>query len=305
MNCTNSNNIIFLDNQNANDDFDQKQNLIVYSQLGEGIYPTSNSGISVKFVLQGSENYRIGNKTYPLIPGKYLVVNAGKDLDCVIESKKDADGVCIFLSPHMVQDVYNVLCNGENSILKDTDENGKNTIELHENIFSFQSYRLGNILENIAGNLVLNRKNSTIQEDLFYRLTEQLILSQQEITRQIYKIKTVKNSTRQELFRRLFVAKEMIDDCPGDKLDIPAISKQAALSEYHFIRTFSQVYGISPYKYHVKTRLNKALQLLSENKISVTDAACQSGFSDIFSFSKAFKKEFGLNPSELSQKRFF
>lgn len=47
----------------------------------------------------------------------------------------------------------------------------------------------------------------------------------------------------------------------------------------------------------IKLQLNKAAELLKENK-SVTAAALESEFCDIYYFSKLFKKHMGLTPTE-------
>lgn len=293
-----TNKTIFIDHHNVYEEFDQKQNLIVFSKLGKGNYPTMNSGLSIKIVLSGTEKYRIGNKIHNLTPGKFLVVNKGKDLDCIIDNKNEAVGICIFLSPSMVQDVHYVLSRPCEKLLN-TDLSHTQKTEFYENVFSFQSYQLGNLLENIGNKLTQKGENIVVSDELFYNLAEQLIISQNEINGHIQKIDTVKNSTKQELFRRLFIAKEHIDSNSGEKLDITSISRQAALSEYHFIRLFKQVFGVSPYQYQLKKRLSKARQLIFSNCYTVSEVAVHTGFSDVFSLSKAFKKEFGCSPSQI------
>ncbi len=294
---TPQNSILYLDQSNADTDFNQKQNLIVFSKLGEGNYPTYDSGISIKFVTSGSEKYKIGHKTYSLIPKKYLVVNQGKDFECIIEGKNNADGVCIFLSPEKFREVHSVLCTDSHILLQQPENINLSPVSLHENIFSFSAYQLGPVIENISNKLIQHDRDFMANDELFYVLTEHLLLTQETILHQIQRIDTVKSSTRHELFRRLYTAKELIDGDTSNKLDISTISKLATLSEFHFIRTFRQVFGISPYKYHLKKRLNRANDLLSSKRYSVTEVAYHIGFPDVFSFSKAFKKEFGVTPS--------
>ena len=44
--------------------------------------------------------------------------------------------------------------------------------------------------------------------------------------------------------------------------------------------------------------MRKAASLLKEKNTTVQDIAVTVGFSDIFTFSKAFKKYYGLSPKE-------
>ncbi|MEP6701335.1 MAG: helix-turn-helix transcriptional regulator, partial [Bacteroidota bacterium] len=64
---------------------------------------------------------------------------------------------------------------------------------------------------------------------------------------------------------------------------------------FHFHRLFRQVYKRTPHQYLTQKRLDKAKDLLSENK-PVTDVCNEVGFESIGSFSVLFKKEIGFAP---------
>lgn len=76
------------------------------------------------------------------------------------------------------------------------------------------------------------------------------------------------------------------------------LSQNANISYEYFRRIFENVYGVSPVKYLNKLRIDRAKELLNSGMYTVADAAFQSGFSDISYFSRFFKKETGLSPSE-------
>ena len=56
------------------------------------------------------------------------------------------------------------------------------------------------------------------------------------------------------------------------------------------------------YDYYNKKRADAARLLLNENKLTVTEISETLGYSTLYSFSKAFKKQFGLSP-KLYRKR--
>ena len=66
-----------------------------------------------------------------------------------------------------------------------------------------------------------------------------------------------------------------------------------------FQRAFLQHFGVSPKQYIIKLRMNKALQLLVENKLSVKEISFLCGFSDDKYFSRAFREKYGYPPSQL------
>lgn len=68
-------------------------------------------------------------------------------------------------------------------------------------------------------------------------------------------------------------------------------------SKYHLSRQFKQFTGLSIFQYIMKKRLIVSRNMLRDG-CSVMDACMRCGFSDYSNFLKAFKKEFGMNPSQ-------
>ena len=64
-------------------------------------------------------------------------------------------------------------------------------------------------------------------------------------------------------------------------------------------RTFIRHFGLSPKQYLCKLRMNRALELLSENELSIKEIAFACGFTDEKYFSRAFKEKYGCPPSQL------
>lgn len=98
-----------------------------------------------------------------------------------------------------------------------------------------------------------------------------------------------------DIYQRIVAAKVFIDANYQGTIDLEQISKQAFLSRFHFHRLFKQVYKRTPHQYLTQKRLNKAKDLLSENK-PVTDVCNEVGFDSLGSFSVLFKKEIGFAP---------
>ena len=70
----------------------------------------------------------------------------------------------------------------------------------------------------------------------------------------------------------------------------------------YFYRIFKSGYGLSPKEYLTKVRLEQGRLLLSRG-YSVAECAYMVGYSDAFSFSKAYKKRYGISPSFDEQTR--
>src|SRR5215831_11725750 len=99
-----------------------------------------------------------------------------------------------------------------------------------------------------------------------------------------------------EIYQRIATAKIFIDENYHQPLNLHRISRQAFLSQYHFHRLFTRIYRRTPHQYLTERRLNKAKDLLSENK-AVADVCNDVGFESVGSFSVLFKREIGFAPT--------
>lgn len=103
---------------------------------------------------------------------------------------------------------------------------------------------------------------------------------------------------RADLNQRIIGAKKFIDLHYADHIDLDLISREAALSKYHFIRQFKKMYGCTPYKYLTEVRVAKAKELI-RGGMTVRGACFSVGFDSVNSFSSLFKKITGKPPSAL------
>ncbi len=97
-------------------------------------------------------------------------------------------------------------------------------------------------------------------------------------------------------FQKVF---DYIDAHLSEDLGVARLSQVAAFSKHHFLRQFSELYGIGVYQYVQLTRLKRASHRLAfRDSQSVIDIALDSGYDNPESFSRAFKKSIGQTPSE-------
>lgn len=76
------------------------------------------------------------------------------------------------------------------------------------------------------------------------------------------------------------------------------------ISRSYFFTKFKKKTGSSPQQYLTNVRMERAAVLLGKEGISPSIAAASVGYGDIYQFSKAFKKHFGLSPREYRKKQF-
>ena len=82
-----------------------------------------------------------------------------------------------------------------------------------------------------------------------------------------------------------------------EDLSIETLARKYYLSKYHMMRKFKEETGYTIHNYIISKRLLLARTKISEG-IPILKAAQLSGFSDYTTFSRAYKKQFGIAPSQ-------
>lgn len=87
-------------------------------------------------------------------------------------------------------------------------------------------------------------------------------------------------------------------------LSTEELAQLSNMSLATFKRKFVEIFKVSPAKYILQKKLEKSVQLLKFPTKQISEIAFDCGFESASSFNKAFKKQFGISPSEygLSQK---
>lgn len=79
---------------------------------------------------------------------------------------------------------------------------------------------------------------------------------------------------------------------------IEELADKLETSKHHFIRLFTKSVGYSPLKYLTSVKLKNAKEQLINTNLPLELVAISCGFSSGNYFSKVFKKEFGLSPTQ-------
>ena len=85
------------------------------------------------------------------------------------------------------------------------------------------------------------------------------------------------------------------------ELDIERICEHGFISVSTLQRKFYEHFETSPKQYLIKLRMNKAMELLIADELSVRGIALACGFSDEKYFSRAFKERYGYPPSQMKK----
>ena len=90
----------------------------------------------------------------------------------------------------------------------------------------------------------------------------------------------------------------------NERFSLSDVATSFNMSYISFRRKFKEVTGISPGAWLIQKRVDKAVELLMIESLSIEGISQYLGYTDIYTFSKQFKRKKGLPPSEFRQQLF-
>ena len=97
----------------------------------------------------------------------------------------------------------------------------------------------------------------------------------------------------------IFKAVQYIENNLRDELNVLKVSQEVCYSLYHFTRLFQSITGFSPKRYIQLRRLSEIVHELKNTDNKISDIAYDFQFGSPETFSRAFKKQFNINPGEI------
>ncbi|MBQ2839321.1 MAG: helix-turn-helix transcriptional regulator [Muribaculaceae bacterium] len=105
------------------------------------------------------------------------------------------------------------------------------------------------------------------------------------------------NKVNQFFLERLtsIIKKEMA----SGSVSLEAIASQMYITRGQLTRRVKAIKGMTTQQYAMKVRLTHASNLLKNNiDMAISEVAFRCGFEDATSFSRAFRRKYGISPSE-------
>ena len=96
--------------------------------------------------------------------------------------------------------------------------------------------------------------------------------------------------------RRVTEALRRIEAGASEPLTLAELARAAAMSSYHFLRTFRQLVGMTPYQFVLRTRLHRAAVRLRRSDVPISTIAFDAGFNDLSTFNRRFRRLMGASP---------
>lgn len=96
-------------------------------------------------------------------------------------------------------------------------------------------------------------------------------------------------------------SKHYMDMHFADGITVNDVAKYIGIHRSHFTTRFTSEIGVSPSHYLLALKMKKASAMISAHAFTITEIAYSLGYSDLYSFSKVFKKYHGVSPKQFLQ----
>lgn len=255
--------------------------------------------LSLKSMWNGSAEYLLENGRLTVDDNCYLILNDQQPYTIHIEGDVVIESFCIFFPARWAGDVLRNYMTPVDGLLDEVA--GEDTAVTFYDILHRHDNLVTPILQSIRHARQQGEVDAGWQTETLHHLLAAMLQVQRQVHQEAAKLPAAHTTTRKELYRRLHIGRDFICDNLQASLSLEQIAQEAALSPYHFLRTFKQLFGQTPHAYLTAQRIKKAKSLLAQTDLPVTDICLTVGFQSLGSFSTLFQRHSGQSPRQYRQ----
>jgi AraC family transcriptional regulator len=237
-------------------------------------FAEEHAEMAIAAVMEGCFQYRTETGSATLVPGSLLLGNAGSGFECGHEHAQGDRCLAFHFAPAFLDRIAaGVPC-------------------VRKTAFDSPSVPPTSELSGLlaAAEAARDEYDEAALEEVATRLAGAALVMTAE------QRSPIRNpSARDE--RRITRAIRYIESLADKSLSLGALANEAAMSPYHFLRTFRQVTGMTPHQYVLRTRLHHAATALRKTTDPISVIAYRAGFKDLASFNRRFRRLIGASPS--------
>ncbi|RUW60754.1 AraC family transcriptional regulator, partial [Mesorhizobium sp. M2A.F.Ca.ET.067.02.1.1] len=248
----------------------QVSDVVCTAAAGDRPFEEGHRGFCVAAVASGTFRYRTRQGTAMLAPGAILLGNPGACYECGHEHGAGDRCLSFHFSPAYLERVVAELPGAKR--------------------LGFADPRLPPLpaLAPLLAEAEAARERSDNEafEELGLRLAGAVVAAAAGSFR------TARTPSRRDQ-KRVAEAVRLIELNAERPLSLAELAGATATSPYHFLRIFRHVAGMTPYQFLLRTRLHRAAVRLRNSDATISTIAFDTGFNDLSSFNRRFRREMG------------
>jgi AraC family transcriptional regulator len=249
--------------------------------------------LSIKTVLTGEEWYGVNGTPVAVRPGAFLLLNDGQDYSCRIDGMS-TNTVSVFFARDFARSILRDFTNDVGTLIDDPFE--RDSIPEFFSVLHPFDNNTKRHLSSLINSLETEGHNANMVDERLVFLLSDLIRIHRgdlEISKNIY---ATRSSTKKEVYKRVCIARDFLHSFYNEDKSLKSIASASSLSVPQLVRQFKAAFGVTPHRYLVNIRLQRAADLLRCTATPVTEIAASCGFENASAFSRVFKGMYGIQP---------
>lgn len=267
----------------------KERSSVVFSDLFRFENEITSNLLSLKYTICGKEEFHFTNKSYSVPKGSLLVTPPQQKIEGEVNGNVRTQAVCVFFEQQFIADA-------NRSVVNPLDIDQEKLVD-HQDFIPLLLRENEHTLHDAFLQIVNPPKQLELNAEVLLDLGMTICMQQSHAQKQYNRLHAVRLATKQEIIQRLYNAKRFIEDMCLGIIDLQSVAESAFLSKFHLLRYFKEAFGVTPHQYIIHCRLEKAVEMIVNQRLSIGEIATKVGFADTPTFSKAFKKKYGYNPS--------
>lgn len=252
----------------------ERESRVILSEYKSFEHSLVSDVLSLKYVLEGVEEYTVNGKHHRVESGQFILVQPGDDVKVAWTSPDVVKGVCIYFDPAFTEEFLS---------------------EDHSTLLPSRKYIMDQRLHKWYKSYL---KGASSADEAWWQaagITNELLRQHHRFSNQL---SGGRPSTSKALSAATVEAILFMNEHINEPFELEKLAHHACLSKFHFLRVFKQATGLTPQAYFQKIRYQRACELLDAGEVKVQEVAWELGFNEVGAFSKFFKKHSGESPSK-------
>lgn len=255
-----------------------KENSVICGRARRAEYRPYRQTLSIKTASHGREHYFVDGRRMTVSDETYLVLNEARTYSSLIDCAHEAYSFCIFFRPGMAEEIAAAARLDLRGALDADGEPRSTPVEFAETLRRHDK-RITPTLRFIQRHVASGVTEPQWVEEQFSFLLSRLLEQESGVQRLADRIDCVDGARRRELVRRIGWATDFMHSNLHREMALADIAQAARLSQFHFLRVFRQVYGVTPFAYLRAQRTERALLLLRSTTLDIGEVAGQVGLT--------------------------
>ena len=247
-------------------------------------------GGSVRYVTDARKEHCVDDSCF-------LILNEGHGYTFEKNAATVVETFCIFFPANMAASVAHDIETATDKLLESPESEVRPAFNFYEHCRPHGD-AISHGIARLRSKLMDRQLDDAILDQELRLLLAAMAADHALIRKRVSELPWSRPATRAELFRRIYQAKDYIHANLSNPFSLSETAKFAALSPFHFLRSFKIITGETPLAYSQRLRIERAKWLLCRTRLPISEIAHQVGYESLASFSTLFRQHSQVSPTE-------